>query len=359
MDEEQSEESPALPEKTTANWAARGLVVLLLLIVGSALGLYFLKDRIPAISGWAKPDDTRSAPLESKISALQTRLDYQEKALGELEQRPLFPTELTGRLDAVEARLNEQKTDKDMSQSARIDMLLARMSQLEASFVPLSKGLVEAGDAKRAQEKLTRQAEDQAALLADIDVRLKPLEDFAARDMSSALLGLYVSNLGEKLRRGQPFAAELSDIRALIAEGSLSSDAAFQEQLERLSRFAENGIATTHRLEQSFRDMIPGLLAAQNIPDDAGWWIKTLEGFKKLVRLRKTDDFDGRDFDALIAKAEKSLSVFDLEKVLKIVKSLPKSVRILLEDWVLSVTNRLEAEDAVEKLHHRLSREEA
>ena len=144
------------------NWAMRVLLLLIIFLLGAGATLYFLpvlKERIPLLAQWVGSAPSNDPAFAQEIDKLERRVARHEDEITVLKNAKTYPVSsepdpvLLERLDSLEqtvrqAKENKQRSTQDMSQSARIDMLLGRMSQLEASFVPLSKGLSDAQTAR-------------------------------------------------------------------------------------------------------------------------------------------------------------------------------------------------------------------
>ncbi|VAW07574.1 hypothetical protein MNBD_ALPHA01-1529, partial [hydrothermal vent metagenome] len=231
MAERKARQPKAPPEQAApktsggANWSRRILLAILVFILGSGAGIYFLpvlKDRIPLLARWtggenmAPPEDPL---LAGKVSALEDQLVRQGNDIALLKAaKERIEQQLTSlpaatattdpvvleRLDRLEqARLLAENQKNDMSQSARIDMLLNRMSQLEASFVPLSKGLADAQTARQERSQLSETILSHTESLNQMESRLDRVEQYAARDNSGALLAFRIGELRRKVTSGQ------------------------------------------------------------------------------------------------------------------------------------------------------------
>ena len=176
------------PKKTGTNWSLRILMILIVFLAGSGAGIYFLpflQERLPIITEWVGPSNQEKADnslIPEKIAALEHRLELTEQELqalksanqsldgriNDLPQMTSIETDQTllDRLDELEQfRLNAETTKKDGDTSARIDMLLGRMSQLESSFVPLSKGLSDAQDARLERKQMAEKTENALQMI--------------------------------------------------------------------------------------------------------------------------------------------------------------------------------------------------
>ena len=149
---------PASRPAGRPNWSLRLLVLLLLFLAGGAVTLYFLpwlEQRLPVISQWtghspaATPDLSPSA-LWKRALTVRTRPLRRWKSGHEVltwncriwpgrRGRTVGGTaEPDRKLESAtrHAPPSEEKTEQDLSQAARIDMLLGRMSNLRPLSYP-------------------------------------------------------------------------------------------------------------------------------------------------------------------------------------------------------------------------------
>jgi len=374
---EKNAETPTPPQSDDVKkprrtrWTAWGLAIVMIFLTGAGTTLYFLpllKDRLPVIGQWLGEDSN----LMPEITALTNRLDQQEAGLQTLkaakddlvqrldalssaaptEADPALLTRLN-RLEKAVARQAEKKTaqikTEDISQSARIDMLLGRMSQLEASFVPLSKGLSDAQDARQERAKLSENMTAQAGRLDRVESRLDKVERYAARDNSGALLAFRIGELRRKITAGQAFGPEISDVKAMISSGAMALNEQLQDSLGWLDRH-KDGISPPGRLRTSFDALIPALIRAKSAHADDPWWKRAYNSTRNLVIIRKTKSADSADSDSLIATAQKMLADFDLKDALDRLQQLPQNMRDQLTAWRAQAEIYLQAEDQLEHI---------
>lgn len=351
------------------NYALRALLLLIVFLAGISAGVYFLptlKERLPIVAQWIGEDDTMVfADLNEKVSSQQSSIDQltrqtfdQEKRLNQLSATPdiALSSELETRLEALEANLFSEQANNapsiDTSQSNRIDMLLSRMSQLEASFIPLSKNMIDVAEAQKERDALQEDnlsLNEKIVLLQD---RLDTLEVQAARDNTGLLLNVKIAELKKKVVSGEVYEKELETVRRLIEGGALKSNSAMSEAVEKLDRYASSGLVTPDQLKRSFNNFIPNLITAKNMDASASWWQNTLNKLQNMITVRKTDSTTDADktIDGLIADIESWLDKADLRSVLEVVEALPFALQQLIGDWQTDVEDWLYGEEAIETL---------
>jgi len=360
------------------NWSLRLLLGLIIFLLGSGAGIYFLpalKDRLPFVANWADSmngtGDTRPNPIEirslvDRVTIIENHLAQQKdeiqrlsglaEAAGKINRDTDRETDspLMERLDRLEqAQLIAENKKADMSQSGRIDMLLSRMSQLEASFVPLSKGLSDAQEAQRARAELVAATKTQAETLDQMNHRLGRVEAYAARDNSGALLAFRIGELQRKVISGQAFGPEIENLIALTSRGSMANNSKLNDAISWLSQH-KKGIATKDRLKDQFNTLIPALIRSETQHTDDPWWKRAYNNGRNLIMVRKTKDtaggFDTGNLDAIIANAGQMLGRYDLKKTLALLKQLPDNIREVLDVWILQAEIYLRADTELDKI---------
>ncbi len=371
-----------------ANWSLRILLVLLVFLIGTGAGIYFLpvlKNRLPFVANWAQQMDnagtnnTEVRLLGNKVTILERQLAQQNNEIQDLQaadnnlnnrfgEMTTPDTEagsiLMARLDTLEQaqRLAESKKT-DLSQSARIDMLLNRMSQLEASFVPLSKGLSDAQDARQERRQLSETTKSQAEILDQISRRLSAVEAYANRDNSGALLAFRIGELRRKVASGQAFGPEIAALSSMMARGSFAHNSKLNDALSWLSQH-KNGVVTKDKIRDQFDNLIPALIRSASRQADDPWWKRAYNNGKNLIMVRKTNPipedfntenlgtgyFDTENLDGVIASAQKMLARFDLKECLALLSRLPDNIQETLDVWIIQAEIYLRAETELDRI---------
>ena len=353
----------------TPNYALRVLLLLLLFLSGLITGIYFLpalQERLPFIAEWVgENDNTTLAELNGKISEQQSAINDltkiaadQERRLNQLSssQNATLSDDIERRIGLLEENLSidtqENTPNFDASQSNRIDMLLSRMSQLEASFIPLSKNMFDGAQAQKEREALQKDALNLNEKLALLENRLATVETQAARDNTGLLLNLKIAELKKKVVSGEVYEKELETLRTLIETGSLKANNIMLAAIEELEKTAQAGLVTPDQLKRSFNGFIPDLIAASNIDTSASWWQNTLSKLQNMISVRRTETStaDNKSLDGMINDIESWLNTTDFNSILQVVDTLPTALQELLTDWKADVENWINGEEAIETL---------
>ncbi len=353
----------------TPNYALRVLLLLLLFLSGLITGIYFLpalQERLPFIAEWVgENDNTTLAGLNGKILEQQSAINDltkiaadQERRLNQLSssQNATLSDDIERRIGLLEENLSidtqENTPNFDASQSNRIDMLLSRMSQLEASFIPLSKNMIDGAQAQKEREALQKDALNLNEKLALLENRLATVETQAARDNTGLLLNLKIAELKKKVVSGEVYEKELETVRTLIEAGSLKANNIMLSAIEELEKTAQAGLVTPDQLKRSFNGFIPELISASNMDTSASWWQNTLSKLQNMISVRRTETStaDNKSLDGLINDIESWLNTADFNSILQVVDTLPTALQELLTDWKTDVENWINGEEAIETL---------
>lgn len=353
----------------TPNYALRVLLLLLLFLSGLITGIYFLpalQERLPFIAEWVgENDNTTLAELNGKILEQQSAINDltkiaadQERRLNQLSssQNGTLSDDIERRIGLLEENLSidtqEYTPNFDASQSNRIDMLLSRMSQLEASFIPLSKNMFDGAQAQKEREALQKDALNLNEKLALLENRLATVETQAARDNTGLLLNLKIAELKKKVVSGEVYEKELETVRTLIETGSLKANNIMLAAIEELEKTAQAGLVTPDQLKRSFNGFIPDLISASNIDTSASWWQNTLSKLQNMISVRRTETStaDNKSLDGMINDIESWLNTADFNSILQVVDTLPTALQELLTDWKADVENWINGEEAIETL---------
>jgi hypothetical protein len=362
--EKKKEASPKTP-----NYALRVLLLLLLFLSGLITGIYFLpalQERLPFIAEWVGENDNSTlAELNGKILEQQSAINDltkiaadQERRLNQLSssQNATLSDDIERRIGLLEENLSidtqENTPNFDASQSNRIDMLLSRMSQLEASFIPLSKNMFDGAQAQKEREALQKDALNLNEKLALLENRLATVETQAARDNTGLLLNLKIAELKKKVVSGEVYEKELETVRTLIETGSLKANNIMLAAIEELEKTAQAGLVTPDQLKRSFNGFIPDLISASNIDTSASWWQNTLSKLQNMISVRRTETStaDNKSLDGMINDIESWLNTADFNSILQVVDTLPTALQELLTDWKADVENWINGEEAIETL---------
>ena len=352
-----------------ANWPVKILSMLVLFIGGALSSLYFLpdlKERLPIIAEWVGENSTvdiaainqRITNQQAEIEALKQKSLVQDNLLSQLsgQTEDKIPAELITRIETLEQSLGTVPEvvsgQQDNSQSTRIDLLLSRMSQLEASFIPLSKNMIDAASAEKERQTLS---DTNAALFLQIDdlgSRLLNVETIVAKDNSGLLINIKVAELKRKVIAGTLYDGELITLTSLLDDSGVAINPRFKTSLDYLGEKATTGIVTPDQLRNDFNDLIPQLLSVSDITPSGPWWQNMLNSVGNLISIRKTDgtSYNEAGLDGSISNIESWLGRGDIKAALNSVLNLPGGTQTALENWISDAKRWTQSEDAISDL---------
>jgi len=363
--------TPPKPQSTgkKSRWPWIMLLMIVMLCAGAALALYNLNTlaaRYPLLASWlptahlTETINNRFDDVETTLTQHDRQLPVLEDRLSQLEQQVAALNAQTAMSPDIAAQLAELRerittlspVEDDNSQSARIDMLISRMTQLEGAFIPLSRNLIEAEEARLDREALRQ---NNAALREQVDAlaaRLTRLEAFAAQDNHAAILAWQASTLRRALLSGSPFVSEFKQLQ--IAATELGQNRFLEDLLQQLTPLAETGIVPRETLQQRLHKALPDIHQAAAQRADANWWQSTLDKLSSLIVVRNRDNQTGNDIDSVLNRMHQAISRDDFESLLAEQDHLGSAPRASLEPWWQDVNDHATAVKILTQLEHRL-----
>lgn len=161
--------------------------------------------------------------------------------------------------------------------------------------------------------------------VGDLKARIAELELQGARSSEAAAAALAAAALVDASQSSRPFAAEYQALRQ--AAPSLP-------ELAALSRLAETGAPSRSALAVSFEPVAATAASrSRKPPRDAGLGARIAYAAGKVVTVRRVDEVDGDDPDALVARAELALRDGDVVAALALLDRLPPKGRDSVAVW--------------------------
>jgi len=335
-----------------ASWSFKILSLLVIFIGGALASVYFLpelKARLPIIADWVGESDNgdiaainqRITDQQAEIETLKQTSLEQESLLSQLSTSPGgdIPADLIVRIEALELSLGNFPEDviepEDNSQSARIDMLLSRMSQLEASFIPLSRNMLDVASAEKKRQSLGEENASLSAKIDGLESRLLNVETIAAIDNSGLLINLKIAEIKRKVLSGALYDIELNALTRRLEGSGAITNVRFKASLDYLAENAATGLMTPDQLRNDFNQLIPQLLSISDISPSGSWWQNMLNSLGNLITIRKTDgtSYNENGLDGAISTIENLLERGDIKSALDTVQTLPNAARTVLANW--------------------------
>jgi polyhydroxyalkanoate synthesis regulator phasin len=366
--------TPATANEKKANkttLSSRILLILLVFIAGMALSVYLmptLKERLPFVANWIGTDSMDEVSvLGQRLDAQQTEINALRGRINELERDPvlssanndvIIPSDLEERIAVLEALASEVQSAQedtvaaapiDTSQSGRIDMLLSRMSQLEASFVPLSQNMLDAGQAREERRQLANENVSLSDKLANLESRLGSVEQIATKDNSGILLNLKIADLKRSFERGTAYTADIATISRIINSSPLAENVNVTNAITTLNQKSTSGIITIEQSTRVFNSLIPQILKQEDKDPDASWVQNTLSALKNMITVRQTDmtSPDASNLDNMISQIELNLLGRNPDEAAKVADDLPAAIKNILTPWRSDLQSLIDGREAI------------
>jgi hypothetical protein len=186
----------------------------------------------------------------------------------------------------------------------------------------------------------------------DVDAvqkRIAALEQAAKASATdnAARLALGAAALRDAAASGEPFVAELDEVRSLGAD---------EKSLAPLVPFASSGVPTVKVLAQELRALIPVLIKTSGGQVPSGGYLERLEaGAARLVRIRPVDAPAGDDASAVLARVEKEAASAAIDDALTDLGKLDAATRAPAEAWIGKAQARQAAIAAARQLASKAS----
>jgi hypothetical protein len=317
----------------------------------SASPIADLTGRMTAIERAIERAEQALAPLTTtepaqRLAELDRRIAGAEHAVGQLDDL----TARLGRLEAAPAApppaaAAAAAAGSDAAQKALAD----RLSGLEAAVTSLTERVAATAGRIDQIAAQAQAADRQATVATEQASHSRP-----GRAVRPAILA---ASLRDAVARGDPFAAELSELKSLVP------DAVPAPQWAALEAFATTGVPTAAALGRELAELVPGMRAASAAPAAAptapsaptGVLERLQASAERLVRIRRIDEPAPDDQAALLARIEASAARADIAAARADLARLPAGVRAPAEAW----SRKAEAREAALGAAHSLARDTA
>lgn len=377
----QKHDSVASSAPAKTGWQGNRQVRLLVLFFTIFLGAF-------ALSAWMMPELRQRIPLldhilpapppqAGRIATLESDVDTLKRTVASLSARAdadAFDSAALRRqgegisiqISDLEGRLNQLTGGKDLppgrpltgkSAATRLDLLAARLAQLEAAFQPLSRSVQAEAEAAKDRALMRNRAGELEKQITALNERISALETFATTDRQGSILGLTLAQLQSTIDSGRPYETPLGLLLDLVPDSSLKKDSPARDSINILQSHAPEGVATPDQLSQRFNRMSTAVLRAAAIPDDASWLGRAWGRLKGLIIIRKRGEVPGNTPAAIVARAEVRLSEDDINGALSELEALKGSAAEAAKPWVEAALARQDVDGAIEQLSSLLEEE--
>lgn len=325
-------------------------VTAVLLALALAGGGYFLRDL------WL-PSLAQSLPWLNTLTAEREQPETPPQAAPSAMTPP--PVTATGAPDRLPPIVPIDRGHDNAVQ--QVASLQERIETLEQTVVALQERLNAASSAEITVRQLPQElsqrlvrVETEAARVAALDARLQSVEA-AVRAPREGLSGaaatvLAITQLAQALKGSGPYATELAAARALeAAAGDI------RKELDVLEPRSARGIPTLAALQARFPEVAADVVRADRLGSAESWFDRVLTRITGLVTIRRTGAAaaaaDGTE--ALLARAEESLSAGDLQMAVNAMAGLTGPAGEAAAPWLEEARARLLADQSLAALQVR------
>ncbi|MBT4938969.1 MAG: hypothetical protein HON14_07535, partial [Rhodospirillaceae bacterium] len=123
--------------------------------------------------------------------------------------------------------------------------------------------------------------------------------------------------------------------------------------LNQLGSIAASGAPNLPTLRREFDAQAGNIVQAGLVPDEGGWFQRTIARLTESVKWRRTDNLAGDGVEAIVARAERALKSRDVEKAIKELSALLAKPAVLVKDWLVGAKAYILAEKALAELQTR------
>jgi hypothetical protein len=271
---------------------------------------------------------------------------------------------LDRRLAALEAHARTVSAPvADPNAQAERAQLQARIEKLEAALESIRATAQHgstAADEGAAREALRQVSERLNSVASDTAVRIDRLarqietveQSVPAREdadtVRNARLVFAIGRLRDAVLSTHPFRIELAALKALSA-----GDPGIDQALDRLAPYADSGVATADMLRQRFRPLASAIVNAGREPVSDNWIDRSVARVLSAINIRRTDDLEGGDIEAIVARAEKALERNDVKQAAQELGNLPERAAQVAKSWLTDADAHLAASTALVDLQTR------
>jgi uroporphyrinogen-III synthase len=287
--------------------------------------------------------------------------------LGPDDSAQLRLTALDRRLAALEAQARDGQnkapaTSPDASAAAERAQLQARVEKLETALESVRTTAQQgaAGDESAAREALRQVGDRLNSVASDTAVRIDRLarqietieQSVPAREDADAVrnarLVFAIGRLRDGVLSTHPFRIELAALKALSGD-----DAGINQALDRLAPHADAGVPTQDLLRQRFRRLASGIVNASREPVSDSWLDRSIARVLGAINIRRVDNVEGGDAEAIVARAEQALDRGDIKQAASELGALSGPGAAVAKPWLADADAYLAATTALVDLQTR------
>ena len=294
-----------------------------------------LSSDVAALQNLPTASDDVPAALVERMDGVEADLAGQLAGLN--EQIEALETDVTGQMASLTERisgLEDRLSDMQMAAEAAPDPIDGMSEEQLATFQSELDQLTAQATAQ--VEQATAQVEQATAEVTAAKERASEFEQKAADAAALAERNGAIAALTSAVENGSGFAEEL---------------AFFDDPPKALTATAENGVPTLSALQRAFPDVARAALAtATVVPQDASATDRLTAFLKRQTNARSLAPKEGDGVDAVLSRAEASVSNGDLVTSLEELSTLPEEAKDILGPWIADAQSRLDALAALSEI---------
>ena len=284
-----------------------------------------LTSRLLKLESKSKESLPKLEELQKERNLLQSQLDATLTRIRSLE----------GSLNSVKSMIAAVDTSKGSdSAEATLKKLSERLTLLEASKESM------ASETRKRLGLLTKK-------MATMETKV-PSSGTADKSTKVRAFLLAVVQLRTAAHAGRSFSEELEILKNLKL-----NDTDLSEAITGLTEAAKNGMPSLSQLRQEFTELAGAIVQAENLPKGEGLMDRTLARLGQTLKWRRTDDFNGTNVEAVVARAERSLGRSDLADAVAELKTLTTAPAKKAAPWLKNAEALISVNKVLDRLQIR------
>jgi uroporphyrinogen-III synthase len=158
-------------------------------------------------------------------------------------------------------------------------------------------------------------------------------------NLSAATLLLILNEMRGDMNNSENFESGL-----LILKKYFSDNPQMLQSLDMLTPYAKSGVLSRTALQTEFKGAAADIVMAKLKGEDASFGDKFLERLGKYVKMRRVDDIEGQEVDAVVARAQLLLEKNDVQGAMKELQSLEGGSAEAAAPWLQQAQGALIAD---------------
>jgi uroporphyrinogen-III synthase len=171
------------------------------------------------------------------------------------------------------------------------------------------------------------------------------LGSVAVKDLAAAAMLLTLNEFRSNIDNHRPYAQDLA-----VLEKFAGNDPVMNKSLQKLAPYAEKGVMSRDALQTEFKGLAGDIVTAKLQGADLSVKDQALKRLRRLVKIRKTDDVEGKSPDAVVARAQIMLNKGDVKGAVAQLKTLEGEPAQVAQPWVENASGYVAANESSDAL---------